>query len=377
MSTETEIRTRISAVWRREAAIVVATLTRLTRDLGVAEELAQEALVVALERWPTTGIPDNPGAWLLTTGRHLALDRIRREQLAERKADVIREHTTPAEGPSIEDVLDDPIGDDVLRLAFIACAPVLSMDARVALTLRVLCGLSTDEIARAFLTTSPTIGQRIVRAKRALAGEPFELPRREALVARTASVLQVVYLVFNEGYSATSGEDLVRRDLCGEALRMGRMLVSWLPGEPEVVGLLALMEIQHSRAPARTDAEGNPVLLLDQDRDLWDREAITRGLAALTRAHLLGGRGPYVLQAEIAACHGRARRAEDTDWSAIAALYGELAARSPSPVVELNRALAVSMAEGPEAGLAILDTIADAPALKSYHLLSAARGDML
>ena len=370
----------VEAVWRREAARVIASLTRITRDVGVAEDLAQDALLAAIRTWPETGVPDNPGAWLVSAGKRLAIDHHRRQRMIASKEDELAFGSPGVvESNAIEESIDDALGDDVLRLVYIACHPVLSMDARVALTLRLLCGLSTDEIARAFLVPSTTIGQRIVRAKRTLADAsvPFELPRGDELAPRTASVLRVVYLVFNEGYAATSGDDLIRADLCAEAIRLGRLLVGLVPDDTEVSGLLALMELQSSRAAARVDAEGRPTLLLDQDRSLWDRDAIHRGLGLLVRAQLRGGHGPYVLQAEIAACHARASRAEDTDWHRIAARYGELAQLTPSSVIELNRAIAVSMAEGPAAGLAILDGLLEDPVLARYHLLPAARGDLL
>ncbi len=375
----------METVWRREAARVIAALTRMTRDVGVAEDLAQDALLTALRTWPETGVPDNPGAWLVTTGKRRAIDHLRRQKMVAAKHealghdDLARGSSEAAHGVDPDEALDDAVGDDVLRLVFVACHPVLSMDARIALTLRLLCGLDTDAIARAFLVPSTTMAQRIVRAKRTLseAGVPFELPRGDALVARTATVLRVVYLVFNEGYAATSGDDMIRHGLCHEAVRLGRLLLGLVPDEPEVSGLLALMELQSSRSAARVDAEGKPVLLLEQDRSLWDASAIHRGLGLLVNAQLRGGRGPYVLQAEIAACHARAPRAEDTDWARIAARYGELGRLTPSPVVELNRAIAVSMAEGPAAGLLLLDALAADPALAKYHLLPAARGDML
>jgi predicted RNA polymerase sigma factor len=370
----------IERVWRNEAARVIARLTRLTRDLGLAEELAQDALVAALEKWPETGVPDNPGAWLVTTGKNRALDRLRQHKLVEQKHREIGAISESRPEPSsLEDAMGEDIGDDLLRLIFIACHPVLLMDAQVSLTLRMVGGLSTDEIARAFLTASPTIAQRIVRAKRTLADAQaeFVVPRGEALAARIGAVLRVIYLVFNEGYAATGGDDVIRAELCERALHLGRLMLSLVPYEPEVLGLVALMELQASRAAARVDADGQPVLLLEQDRSRWDQAAITRGLGALTRAHLLGRRGPYVLQAEIAACHARAQHAEDTDWARIAARYAELAALTPSPVIELNRAVAVSMADGPAAGLALLDQLAAEPALSNYHLLPAARADML
>jgi RNA polymerase sigma factor (sigma-70 family) len=370
----------VETVWRREAARVIASLARITRDVGVAEDLAQDALLAAIRTWPESGVPDNPGAWLVTTGKRLAIDQHRRQRMIASKEDELALGTPGVvESSTVDALVDDALGDDVLRLAYVACHPVLSMDARVALTLRLLCGLSTDEIARAFLVPSTTIGQRIVRAKRTLAdaGVPFELPRGDELAPRTASVLRVVYLVFNEGYSATSSDDLIRADFCAEAIRLGRLLVGLMPDETEVSGLLALMELQSSRAAARVDAEGRPKLLLEQDRSLWDKGAIHRGLGLLVRAQLRGGRGPYVLQAEFAACHARASRAEDTDWRRIAARYGELARLTPSSVIELNRAIAVSMAEGPAAGLAILDALVADPVLARYHLLPAARGDLL
>ena len=379
MSPATASRAAIDAVWKTEAARLIAGLTRIVRDVGLAEELAQDALVTALEKWPDTGVPDNPGAWLMTTAKNRALDQLRRRKLVERKHEEIGHVTaTTTDIEDTDEAIDDDVGDDLLRLVFISCHPVLSMEARYALTLRLLGGLTTDEIARAFLTPEPTIAQRIVRAKRTLAEAkiPFEVPRGNDLALRTSSVLGVIYLIFNEGYSATAGADWVRPALCEEALRLGRSLAELMPLEAEVHALLALMEIQASRARARVTPEGEPILLLDQDRSAWDHVAIERGLAALERATALGSRGSYLLQAEIAACHGRARVAADTDWKRIAALYAELAALTPSPVIELNRAVAVSMAEGPAAGLAVLDAI-DAPALAGYHLLPGVRGDLL
>ncbi|MEZ4446254.1 MAG: RNA polymerase sigma factor [Polyangiaceae bacterium] len=369
----------MEGVWRREAARVIARLSRLTRDVGLAEELAQDALVAALETWPQTGVPVNPGAWLVTTGKNRALDRLRKRKLVARKHEALGAEMMAPDPSPADEAMDDFIGDDLLRLVFQACHPVLSLDAQVARTLRKLGGLTTDQIASAFLAPSPTIAQRIVRAKRRLseAQVAFELPRGEELWGRTQAVLRVIYLVFNEGHAATAGDALVRKDLCEQAKHLGRMMLSLLPREPEVYGLVALMEIQGSRFAAREDGDGRPVLLLDQDRGSWDQEAIARGLGALCRAHLLGGRGPYVLQAEIAACHARARRAEDTDWARIAARYAELARLMPSPVVELNRALAVSMAEGPAAGLAIVDRLRGEPALADWHRLPAARAEML
>ena len=375
----------IDAVWRIESPRLIAALARMVRDVGLAEELAHDALVVALEQWPESGIPDNPGAWLMATAKHRAIDQLRRRKRLERKheelgrdADVTAMQTLTES--DLAAAIDDEIGDDLLRLVFVACHPVLSMDARVALTLRLLGGLTTEEIARAFLAPEPTIAQRIVRAKRTLAEAhvPFEAPRGRELVARLVSVLEVVYLVFNEGYSATAGDDWVRPALCEDALRLGRVLAELAPSEPEVHGLVALMEIQASRLRARVGPSGEPVLLLDQDRGRWDYLLIGRGLAALERAEVLGGaRGPYALQAAIAACHARARAAELTDWGRIAALYTELAEVAPSPVVELNRAVAVAMARGPEAGLALVDALTREGSLEGYHLLPSVRGDLL
>ncbi|HET6436321.1 MAG TPA: RNA polymerase sigma factor [Xanthomonadaceae bacterium] len=371
----------VEAVWRLESARVVGGLTRMLRDVGLAEELAQDALLAALETWPRSGVPDNPGAWLMTTAKRRAIDRLRHHQLQARKHEQIAAdgelQQALDDGP--EAAADDHVGDDVLRLVFIACHPLLSTDAQVALTLRLLGGLTTDEIARAFLVPEPTIAQRIVRAKRTLgeAKVPFELPRGEELADRLGPVLAVLYLVFNEGYAATAGEHWTRPALCEEALRLGRILAGLMPGEAEVHGLVALMELQASRLPARAHADGTPVPLAEQDRARWDRLLIGRGLVALERAQRLGPPGPYALQAEIAACHARAARAEDTDWARIAALYAQLAARAPSPVIELNRAVAVAMAEGPAAGLALVDALVDAPALQRYHLLPAVRGDLL
>ena len=378
-----ETRRAIDAVWRIEAPRLIAGLARMVRDVGLAEDLAQDALVAALETWPASGIPDRPGAWLMTTARRRGIDQLRRRDLLDRKhgelgrdADARRE----AAVEELETALDDPVGDDLLRLIFTACHPVLSTESRVALTLRMVGGLTTAEIARAYLVPEPTMAQRIVRAKRALsdAAVPFEVPRGAELAARVASVLEVVYLIFNEGYLASAGEDLLRPALCDDALRLGRILAELAPGEPEVHGLLALMEIQASRTAARTGAHGEPVLLLDQDRSRWDPLLIRRGLAALARAEALGGaRGPYALQAAIAACHARARAADETDWPRIAALYAELARVTPSPVVELNRAVAAGMADGPEAGLRLVDALAGEAALAGYHLLPAVRGDLL
>ena len=377
----------IEAVWRIESAKIIAALARKVRDVGLAEELAQDALVAALEQWPVDGVPDNPAAWLTQVAKHRALDRLRHVQLAERKApeigrelDALHAMAQADFAQAVDAALDDDIGDDLLRLVFTACHPVLSTEARVALTLRLMGGLTTDEIARAFLVPEATVAQRIVRAKRTLAEArvPFEVPRCHELEARLASVLEVLYLIFNEGYSATAGDDWMRPALCDEALRLGRIVAELVPGEAEVHGLVALMEIQASRTAARVGASGEPVLLLDQNRARWDPLLIRRGLAALARAEALGGAlGPYALQAAIAACHARARTAGETDWARIAALYDALAALSPSPIVELNRAVALSMAFGPAAGLEVVDALQDEPALKGYHLLPTVRGDLL
>ena len=377
----------IDAVWRIESAKIIAAGARMVRDVGLAEELAQDALVTALEQWPSKGVPDNPAAWLMATAKHRAIDRLRRRQLAERKEEELGQEMA-ARGddvqPDFVDALaaaqEDDIGDDLLRLIFTACHPLLSTDARVALTLRLLGGLTTDEIARAFLVPEATIAQRIVRAKRTLAEArvPFEVPSGAALAPRLASVLEVIYLVFNEGYSATAGDDWMRPALCEEALRLGRIVAELAPAEPEVHGLVALLEIQASRTRARTGPGGEPVLLLEQNRARWDQLLIRRGLAALARAEALGGAlGPYALQAAIAACHARALTAEQTDWPRIAALYDALAQVAPSPVVELNRAVAVGMAFGPDAALEIVDRLAAEPQLASYHLLPTVRGDLL
>jgi RNA polymerase sigma factor (sigma-70 family) len=370
----------IDAVCRIESAKIIAGLARMVRDVGLAEELAQDALVAALERWPDSGIPENPGAWLMATAKNRALDHFRRNKLLERKHEELGHELEETVVPDFDAAIDDDIGDDLLRLVFTACHPVLSTEARVALTLRLLCGLTTDEIARAFLVPEPTIAQRIVRAKRTLAETrvPFEVPRKDELAVRLASVLEVVYLVFNEGYSATAGDDWMRPALCEEALRLGRVLAELAPKEPEVHGLVALMEIQASRAGARVGPSGEPILLLDQDRSRWDHLLVRRGLAALARSEQLGGRlGPYALQAAIAACHARVRTAAETDWVRIAALYDALAQIAPSPVVELNRAVAVAMAFGPAEGLALVDALVPEPALKGYHLLPSVRGDLL
>ena len=383
MSTTSPTHRAIDAVWRIESARVIAGLARMLRDLDLAEELAQDALVAALETWPRDGVPDNPGAWLMTTAKRRAIDRLRRLQLLDRKHEELArelEDIQDERRSRDEDALDHDIDDDLLRLVFVSCHPVLSMDARVALTLRLLCGLTTDEIARAFLAAEPTVAQRIVRAKRTLAEADvaFEVPRGDALQERLASVLGVVYLVFNEGYAATSGDDWVRPALCEEALRLGRMLAALTPREPEVHGLVALMEIQASRLHARVGKDGEAVLLLDQDRSRWDQLLIRRGLEALARAEQLGGAfGPYALQAAIAACHARARTADATDWVRIATLYAALAQVNPSPVVELNRAVAVSMATGPASALPLVDRLQADPAMKHYHLLPSVRGDLL
>ena len=381
MTAKDEAYRAIDAVWRMESARLIAGLTRLVRDIGTAEELAQDALVAALEQWPEAGTPRNPGAWLMATAKHRAVDRLRRHTLSRRKHEQLGyEMPDRVDGTAVEAALDDDMGDDLLRLIFTACHPVLSTEARVALTLRLLGGLTTDEIARAFLVPEPTIAQRIVRAKRVLtrADVPFEVPHGSDRGARLASVLEVIYLIFNEGYAATAGDDWMRPALCEEALRLGRVLAELASGDAEVHGLVALMEIHASRSRARVGPAGEPVLLLDQNRASWDRLLIGRGLAALDRAERLGGSpGPYALQAAIAACHARARTADETDWHRIAGLYEQLAARMPSPVVELNRAVAVGMASGPDAGLALVDALAADPALREYHLLPAARGDLL
>jgi len=380
--TASETHREIEAVWRIEFTRLVGGLTRLLRDVGVAEELAQDALVAALEQWPASGIPRNPGAWLMATAKHRAIDYLRRHALTDRKHELLGHELAERENeiPDFASAIDDHIGDDLLRLVFIACHPVLSTEARVALTLRLLGGLSADEIARAYLVGVPTIAQRIVRAKRTLAEAhvPFEVPRPAEFTARLSSVLQVIYLIFNEGYSATSGDDWMRPHLCEEALRLGRILAELVPDESEAHGLCALMEIQASRSQARVGDSGQPILLMDQDRTRWDQLLIHRGLAALDRAEQLGRkRGPYVIQAALAACHARAASPSDTDWAHIVALYAELAAIAPSPIVELNRAVAVSMAYGPSAGLELLDTLRDDPALRGYHLLPSVRGDLL
>ena len=370
----------IDAVWRIESARLIAGLTRIVRDVGVAEELAQDALVAALEQWPESGVPDNPGAWLMATAKHRAIDHIRRSVMIERKHAGLTHELDRHAMPDFDAALDDPIGDDLLRLVFIACHPVLSTEARVALTLRLLGGLTTDEIARAFLAPEATVAQRIVRAKRTLAAAhvPFEVPRRADFAARLSSVLEVIYLVFNEGYAATAGDDWLRPALCEDALRLARILAELVPDESEVHGLVALMEIQASRFKARVGPSGEPVPLFDQDRARWDHVLIRRGLAALERAENLGaGLGPYGLQAAIAACHARANAPSETDWERIAALYDALTEIAPSPVVELNRAVAIAMAYGPEAGLEIVDALRSDGALEGYHLLPTVRGDLL
>jgi RNA polymerase sigma-70 factor, ECF subfamily len=378
-----DVNRTIDAVWRIESARLIAGVARLVRDVGVAEDLAQEALVAALEQWPESGVPDNPGAWLMATARHRAIDRLRRAEVHERKTrELGREVEIRGEtdDPDLEAEIDDPFDDDLLRLIFTTCHPVLSTDARVALTLRLLGGLTTKEIARAYLVAESTVAQRIVRAKRTLSAArvPFEVPAQDELADRLAPVLEVIYLIFNEGYSATAGDDWMRPELIEEGLRLGRILAGLLPREPEVHGLVALMELHASRSRARTGPSGEPILLLDQDRSRWDWMLVGRGLAALERAYGAGGAvGPYTLQAAISACHARARAAEDTDWERIVALYDGLAQLTPSPVVELNRAVAVGMAFGPEPALELVDAIASEPSLREFHLLPTVRGDLL
>ncbi|HEY4457103.1 MAG TPA: RNA polymerase sigma factor [Pseudonocardiaceae bacterium] len=376
----------VDAVWRIESPRLIAGVARLVRDVGLAEELAQDALVAALEQWPESGVPDNPGAWLMATAKHRAIDLIRRnERLVRKQEEIGRDLETSqldsdAEYDAVLDAVDEDIRDDMLRLVFTACHPVLSTEARVALTLRMLGGLSTDEIARAFLVSESTVAQRIVRAKKTLAkaNVPFETPRGDERTARLASVLEVIYLIFNEGYSATAGTDWLRPEICADAMRLGRVLAELMPDEPEVHGLVSLMEVQASRFGARVGPEGEPILLLDQNRGRWDRLLINRGLTSLTRAEKLGGaQGPYALQAAIAACHARAVRAEDTDWARIAGLYAVLGSITPSPIVELNHAVAVSMAFGPQAGLDLIDDLASRNVLDGYHLLPSVRGDLL
>ena len=381
--TATDVNRTIDAVWRIESAKLIAGIARMVHDVGIAEDLAQDALVAALEQWPKSGVPDNPGAWLMATAKHRAIDQLRRSTLIQRKHEqLVPELEAQQERavPDLDAAMDDHVGDDLLRLVFISCHPVLSTEARLALTLRLLGGLTTDEIARAFLVSEPTIAQRIVRAKRTLADAhvPFEVPRGAEFSARLSSVLQVIYLVFNEGYAATAGDDWMRPELCQDALRLGRILAGLVPEEPEVHGLVALMEIQASRSRARVGPSGEPVLLLDQDRARWDHVLVRRGLAALARAEQLGGaEGPYALQAAIAACHARARTGAETDWNRIADLYAALARITPSPIVDLNRAVAVSMALGPAAGLELVDQLTGEPSLKTYHLLPSVRGDLL
>jgi RNA polymerase sigma factor (sigma-70 family) len=379
----TETHRAIDAVWRIESAKLIAGLTRMVRDVGVAEDLAHDALVAALEQWPESGIPRNPGAWLMAAAKNRAIDLFRRNKLLERKHEELGyelESEREAGALALDAALDDDVGDDLLRLMFTACHPVLSTEARVALTLRLLGGLTTEEIARAFLVSEPTVAQRIVRAKRTLAKErvPFEVPRGADRAARLSSVLEVVYLIFNEGYSATAGDDWIRPALCEDALRLGRVLAELTPDESEVHGLVALMEIQASRFKARTGPTGEPILLFDQNRALWDQLLIRRGLAALERANRLGGaRGPYAIQAGIAACHAQAKTPEETNWPRIVRLYEELARLTPSPVVELNRAVALAMAVGPQAALDLVDALTAEPALRDYHLLPSVRGDLL
>ena len=379
--TATDAHRAIDAVWKIESGRLIAGLTRIVRDIGIAEDLAQDALISALESWPNSGIPENPGAWLMAAAKHRAIDFFRRNKLRERKHEEIGRELEAQEMavPDFNANLDDNVGDDLLRLIFISCHPVLSKDARAALTLRLLGGLTTDEIARAFLVPEPTIAQRIVRAKRTLseAHVPFEVPRGTELASRLSSVLEVIYLIFNEGYSATAGDDWMRPALCDDAVRLGRILAELASNEPEVHGLVALMEIQASRSHARVGPSGEPILLLDQDRGRWDQLLIHRGLAALDRAEKLSRGGPYVLQAAIAACHARAHTNEETDWARIAALYEQLAQLTPSPVVELNRAVALSFASGPAAGLELVDRLTSEPLLKTYHLLPSVRGDLL
>jgi len=377
-----DIHGSIDAVWRIESPKLIASLTRIVRDIGLAEDLAQDALVAALEQWPKSGVPENPGAWLMATAKHRAIDHFRRNTLLDRKHEELGREVAEQEMkvPDLNAALDDNVGDDLLRLVFIACHPVLSTEAQVALSLRLLGGLTTDEIARAFLVPEPTMAQRIVRAKRTLSEKqvPFEVPRGPELAARLSSVLAVIYLIFNEGYAATAGDDWLRPALCDDALRLGRVLAELAPKEPEVHGLVALMELQASRAKARVGPSGEPILLKDQDRAQWDQLLIRRGLGALDRAKQLGiAAGPYVLQAELAACHAKARTPEETDWARIVRLYDALAQLSPSPVIELNRAVAVSMAFGPAAGLELVNALTSDPSLQKYHLLPSVRGDLL
>lgn len=377
---EAEVHRKVEAIWKIESAKIIAGVMRYVRDVGLAEDLAQDALIIALERWPATGIPDKPGAWLMETAKRKAIDLLRRNKLRDRKYEEISREIDLQHDPDMDEALDDHVGDDLLRLIFMTCHPVLSAEARVALTLRLLCGLTTEEIARAYLVPEATVAQRIVRAKRALSAAhvPFEVPVKSELSARLSSVLEVIYFTFNAGYTATVGENWIRPLLCQEALRLGRILAEIANEEPEVHGLVALMEIQASRFKARVNAAGEPILLMDQNRALWDQLLIHRGLAALERARKLGRPlGPYALQAAIAACHAQARTASETDWARIAALYEALARAMPSPVVELNRAVAVAMAFGPSFGLQIVDELANEPSLKQYHLLPSVRGDFL
>ncbi|QTH46209.1 RNA polymerase sigma factor [Cohnella sp. LGH] len=370
----------IDGIWRIESAKIIASLARMVRDVGLAEDLAQDAMLIALERWPQTGIPDNPGAWLMTAAKRRAIDHLRRDKLRDRKYEEMGWEIERQHEPDWDEALDDPVRDDLLRLIFTTCHPVLSAEARVALTLRLLGGLTTEEIASAFLVPEPTIAQRIVRAKRTLAAArvPFDVPPKAELATRLSSVLEVVYLLFNEGYAASSGGSWIRPMLCNEALRLGRILAEIVPDEPEVHGLVALMEIQSSRFKSRVGPSGEPILLMDQNRALWDYLLIRRGLAAIERAEHLGkALGPYMIQASIAACHARARTAAETDWVKISALYDALAQVAPSPVVELNRAVALSMAFGPEVGLEVVDALMQEPSLKNYHLLPSVRGDFL
>jgi RNA polymerase sigma factor (sigma-70 family) len=381
----TDTHRAIDAVWRIESPRLIASLARMVRDVGLAEDLAQDALVAALEQWPDSGVPDNPGAWLMAAAKHRAIDFLRRNKLLERKHGELAHELEAKQGmPDFDSAIDDEVGDDLLRLVFTACHPVLSAEARAALTLRMLGGMTTEEIARAFLVPEATVAQRIVRAKRTLTEKrvPFEAPRGEELAARLSSVLEVIYLIFNEGYTATAGDDWMRPALCEDALRLGRILAALAPNEPEVHGLVALMEIQASRSRARVGPSGEPVLLFDQNRALWDQLLIRRGLAAFERAREIGNSpgktlGPYTLQAAIAACHARARSRHETDWARIAELYTKLARLTPSPVIDLNRAVAVGMAAGPQAGLELVDALASEPSLQGYHLLPGVRGDLL
>jgi len=378
--TDTAIHRSVDAIWKSESARIIAGLTRIVRDVGIAEDLAQDALLIALERWPLSGIPDNPGAWLMATAKRRAIDLLRRNKLRDRKYEELGHELNTQEEPDLDSAIDDYIGDDLLRLIFTTCHPILSAEARAALTLRLLGGLTTGEIAKAYLISEPTVAQRITRAKRTLlaARVPFEVPPKTELTTRLSSVLEVIYLMFNEGYSASAGDGWLRPLLCEEALRIGRILAEIVHDEPEVYGLVALMEIQASRFKARVDSEGEPILLMDQNRALWDDLLIRRGLAALDRAERLGIEpGPYSIQAAIAACHARAKTAPETDWVRISALYETLSQIAPTPIVELNRSVAVSQAYGPATGLEIVDTLLSKPSLKNYHLLPSVRGDLL